>query len=192
MDSFCITPHKSILNGFSEFHLKILVVILIYVCVWVVVFSSFKSLTLCPLSRTAFLSPTQFDLWPMTFQGERNSQQSLKFLNNVPKGHQPRALPFEVHAFLIFKVLDFHMFLSHTKQTKKMFIIYILHFFILQPQVPFPAKVAKLIFDVFWASMLTASPVESSMTYLPLVSTISLTMQFKRRKKNMNNVNNNL
>lgn len=143
MDSLCITPHKPI---YSMAFRVLLVKSCWYSCICVSKLLYYSKL--CSLSRPALLLPAQADLWPMTFQGERNSQQSLKFLKDVLVVHQPRAFAFEEHAFLIFKV-RFHIFFCHIQNRKKSLLYTSSISPALQPQVPFPATEANIAFDVF-------------------------------------------
>lgn len=107
----------------------------------------FNCLRLCSLYRTALLFPAQAELWPTAFQGEKNSQLSLKFLKDVLTVHQPRVFAFEEHAFLISKV-RFHIFFVTYKTEKSPLYTFSISP-ALQPQVPFPAIEAKITFDVF-------------------------------------------
>lgn len=138
-------------------------------------------------SNPLLLSKLTFDL-P---RGEKNSQQSLKFQKVVLMLHQTRA--FLLLKNMLLSSLEYiFIYFCHIQNRKKKSIIYILHFSVIAPTGPFSCHRSNDRIWCFWAKMLTTSPVEASMFYLPLVSTFTLIMQFKRRKKKKRSVENNL
>ena len=95
--------------------------------------------------------PFQVDLSLLTFQGEWNSQQRLKFLKEVLIVHQPSVFALEEHAFSHLQSTTlFFLYIFVTYKTKKVHYIHLLNSPMLQPQVLFPMVAENVTFDVFF------------------------------------------